>query len=40
MYRVPNVQIRELCRVKKALGENMVWWFGHVEKDKIARVYV
>ena len=48
MDRVPNAQIRELCRVKKSLNqridEGMLQWFGHVERmerERIAkRVYV
>ena len=40
----PNARIRELCGVKKGLAEEMLPWFGHVERmerDKIAkRVYV
>ena len=48
MDRVPNAQIRELCRVKKSLDkriyEGMLQWFGHVERmerDRIVkRVYV
>ena len=43
--RIPNAQIRELCRVRKGLDERIdEWWFGHVERmerDRIAkRVYV
>ena len=48
MDRVPNGQIRELCRVRKGLDERIdegiLRWFGHVkrmERDRIAkRVYV
>ena len=48
MERVPNTQIKELCRVVKGLHERVVggvlWWFCHVtrmEKDRIAkRVYI
>ena len=48
MDRVPNAQIRELCRVKKGLDERfdkgMLRWFSHVkrmESDRIPkRVYV
>ena len=36
MVRVPNTQIRELCRVKKGLDEwideCMLQWFIYVEK--------
>ena len=43
-----NIQIRELCRVKKGLDERIddgiLRWFGHVkrmERDRIAkRVYL
>ena len=43
--RVPNAWIRELCGVKKGLDEGInkavLWWFGQVEGDRIAkRVYV
>ena len=41
MDRVPNSWVRELCRVKKGLderiAEGILWWFGHVEKDRIAK---
>ena len=43
--RVPNVRIRELCGVTKGLNEGIdegvLRWFGHMERDRIAkRVYV
>ena len=46
--RVPNAQIRELCRVKKALDERIdegvFQWFSHVERMErdrtVRRVYV
>ena len=48
MDKVPNAQIRQLCRVKKGvdkkIDEGVLRWFNHVERmenDKIAkRVYV
>ena len=48
MEGVPNVQIRELCRVMKGvderINEGVLQWFGHVERmenDMIAkRVYL
>ena len=44
MKRVPNSWIRDLCGVKKGIDERIevvLWWFGHMEKDRIAkRVYV
>ena len=48
MDRVPNAQVRELCRGKKGLDgridEGLLRWFTHVERmewDRIAkRVYV
>ena len=45
MERVLNARIRELCGVKKGLHERIdkgvLRWFGHVEKDRIAKtVYV
>ena len=45
MYRVLNSQIRELCGVKKwvdeRIDESVLWWFSHVENDRIAkRMYV
>ena len=48
MDRVPNAQIRELCRVKTGLDERIdegvLQWFDHVERmenDRIAkRVYL
>ena len=47
MDRVPNAQIRELCKLKKGLDERidegLLRWFGHMERmerDRIAmRVY-
>ena len=34
-------QIRELCGVKKGLDkridEGVLWWFSHVERDRIAK---
>ena len=42
MDRVPNEQIRELCRVKKGLDERIdegvLWWFSHVERMKSDRI--
>ena len=42
--RVLNVQIRELCGVRKGLDEGVLRWFGHgerMERDRITkRVYV
>ena len=42
--RVPNAWIRELCRMKKGLGERIdeviLQWFGHMERmesDRIAK---
>ena len=36
MNKVPNVQIRELCRVttgvEKKIDEGVLSWFGHVER--------
>ena len=36
MDRVPHVQIRKSCGVKKGLDERIVegvlWWFTHVER--------
>ena len=41
MDRVPNAQIRELCRVRKGLDESILWWFTYVGRDRIAkRFYV
>ena len=48
MDRVSNAGVRELCRVKKGLGETInegiLQWFSHVERmesDKTAKsVYV
>ena len=48
MDRAPNVQIRDLCGVRKSLDEKIdggiLRWFGHLERmerDMIAtRVYV
>ena len=48
MDKVPNVWVRELCKVKKGvdgrIDEGILWWFSHVhrmENDKIAKgVYV
>ena len=44
MDRVPNARIRELCGVKKMLGERidkgMLRWVGHaewMERDRIAK---
>ena len=44
MDRVPNARVRELCGVRKGLGERIdegiLWWFSHVERmerDKITR---
>ena len=40
MDRVPNARIREFCRVKKGLDERIEGvfrWFGHVERDRIAK---
>ena len=41
MDRIPNAQIRELCGVRKGLAERIaegvLRWFGHVERDRIAR---
>ena len=40
--RVPNVWIRELCRVYKKLDERIdervLQWFGHLEKMEIDRI--
>ena len=39
MDRVPDVQVRELCGVRKGPDEGFLRWFGHVErmeKDRIA----
>ena len=40
--RIPNLQIRELCRVTKEvderIDEGVLWWFGHVEKIEKKRV--
>ena len=42
--RVPNAQIRELCRVVKRADESVLHWFGHIERlenDRTAkRMYV
>ena len=43
--RVPNAQIRKFCGVTKGvderIDEGLLWWFGHVEIDRIAkRVYL
>ena len=45
MDRVPNAQIGEFCGVKKVqderIGEGVLWYFGHMERNRIAkRVYV
>ena len=45
MDRVQNARIRELYRVQKGLDERIhegvLWWFGHMKRDRIAkRVYV
>ena len=45
MDRVPNARIREFCGVRKGLheriDESVLWWFGHVERDRIAkRIYL
>ena len=44
MNRAPNARSRELCGVPKGFDENVVRWFGHIERmenDRIAkRVYV
>ena len=45
MDKVPNAQIKELCRVKNDLDERidegMLRWFSHMERDRIAKkVYV
>ena len=45
MERVPNAQVRELCRVTKEvdrrIDEGVLRWFGRVERDRISkRVYV
>ena len=45
MDRVPNTWIRELCGMKQGLDERIdegiLKWFGHVERDRIAKsVYV
>ena len=44
MDGVPNMWIRELCRVSKEvdgrIDKDLLWWFGHVERrenDGIAR---
>ena len=44
MDRVPNAQIRDLCRVRKGLDErideDVLHWFSHVERmerDRIAK---
>ena len=43
--RIPNARIRELCGVRKGLDErideSVLRWFGHMERDRIAkRIYV
>ena len=42
MDRVSNARIRELCGVKKGLGERIdegvLRWFGHVERMESDRV--
>ena len=42
MYRVPNAEIRELCRVKKGLDEwideGALRWFGHEERMRRDRI--
>ena len=43
--RIPNARIRKFCGVKKRqnirIDEDLLWWFDHVETDRIAmRVYV
>ena len=41
-YRVPNARIRELCRMKmdldERIDEGVLRWFGHVERDRIAKI--
>ena len=40
MDRVPNAQVRELCRVRKGLNERIdgiLQWFSHVQRDRIAK---
>ena len=41
MDRVANARVRELCGVNKSLDERIdegiLWWFGHVERDRIPR---
>ena len=38
MNRVPNAQIRELCRVTKGIDEGILWWFIHVERMENDRI--
>ena len=41
MDRVPNTQIRKLCRVRKGPDERIegvLWWFGHVERMERYRI--
>ena len=38
MDRVPNAQIRELCRMKDGPDESMLWWFSHVERMDSNRI--
>ena len=40
--KVPNARIRELRGVKKGvderIDEEVLWWFGHVERIETARI--
>ena len=48
MDKIPNVRIRQLCGMRKAVDENIdegvLRWFGHVERIEngriVKRVYV
>ena len=40
MDKVPNVQIRKLCGVKKGPDKGVLWWFSNVERMERNRIAV
>ena len=39
MDKVPNAQIRELCKVIKKADEGVLRWFSHVEKMETDSIF-